>query len=58
MVAAVADYRVAEVSHTKLRKEDGVPRLELTGNPDILAGLVAARRPGQGRGRWPASPSA
>ena len=47
MVAAVADYRVAEVSHTKLRKEDGVPRLELTANPDILAALVAARRPGQ-----------
>ena len=47
MVAAVADYRVAEVSHTKLRKEDGVPRLELIANPDILAGLVAARRPGQ-----------
>lgn len=47
MVAAVADYRVAAVSHTKLRKEDGVPRLELTTNPDILAGLVAARRPGQ-----------
>lgn len=47
MVAAVADYRVAAVSHTKLRKEDGAPRLELTTNPDILAGLVAARRPGQ-----------
>lgn len=47
MVAAVADYRVAAVSHTKLRKEDGVPRLELTTNPDILAGLIAARRPGQ-----------
>ena len=47
MVAAVADFRVAEVSHEKLRKEDGVPRLDLVPNPDILAGMVAARRPGQ-----------
>ncbi|MEO2134213.1 bifunctional phosphopantothenoylcysteine decarboxylase/phosphopantothenate--cysteine ligase CoaBC [Microbacterium sp.] len=47
MVAAVADYRVAEVSREKLRKEDGVPRLELVTTPDVLAGLVAARRPGQ-----------
>jgi len=47
MVAAVADFRVAEVSHHKLRKEDGAPRLDLVPNPDILAGLVAARRPGQ-----------
>lgn len=47
MVAAVADYRVAEVSREKLRKEDGVPRLELVTTSDVLAGLVAARRPGQ-----------
>jgi len=47
MVAAVADFRVAEVATHKLRKEDGVPRLELVPNPDVLAGLVAARRPGQ-----------
>lgn len=47
MVAAVADFRVAEVSHEKLRKEDDVPRLDLVPNPDILAGMVAARRPGQ-----------
>ena len=47
MVAAVADYRVASVSPAKLRKEDGVPRLDLVENPDVLAGLVAARRPGQ-----------
>ncbi|AXA96272.1 bifunctional phosphopantothenoylcysteine decarboxylase/phosphopantothenate--cysteine ligase CoaBC [Microbacterium sp. PM5] len=47
MVAAVADYRVAEISREKLRKEDGVPRLELVTTPDVLAGLVAARRPGQ-----------
>ncbi|CAI9388278.1 bifunctional phosphopantothenoylcysteine decarboxylase/phosphopantothenate--cysteine ligase CoaBC [Microbacterium sp. T2.11-28] len=49
MVAAVADYRVAEVSHEKLRKEDGdgTATLSLVQNADILAGLVAARRPGQ-----------
>lgn len=47
MVAAVADYRVVEVSREKLRKEDGVPRLDLVTTSDVLAGLVAARRPGQ-----------
>ncbi|MBN9178119.1 MAG: bifunctional phosphopantothenoylcysteine decarboxylase/phosphopantothenate--cysteine ligase CoaBC [Microbacterium sp.] len=47
MVAAVADYRVSAVAPTKLRKEDGVPSLDLVPNPDILAGLVASRRPGQ-----------
>lgn len=47
MVAAVADFRVAEVSRHKIRKEDGIPRLELVANPDVLAGLVAAQRPGQ-----------
>ncbi len=47
MVAAVADYRVAAVADHKLRKEDGPPTLELTENPDILAGLVARRRSGQ-----------
>ena len=47
MVAAVADYRVAAVAPAKLRKEDGAPQLDLVENPDILAGLVARRRPGQ-----------
>ncbi len=49
MVAAVADFRVAEVSSEKLRKEDGdgTATLSLVQNPDILAGLVQARRPGQ-----------
>ena len=47
MVAAVADFRVAEASQHKLRKEDGIPRLDLVPNTDVLAGLVAARRPGQ-----------
>ncbi|HYP72894.1 MAG TPA: bifunctional phosphopantothenoylcysteine decarboxylase/phosphopantothenate--cysteine ligase CoaBC [Microbacterium sp.] len=47
MVAAVADFRPATLSHDKLRKEDGVATLELVQTPDVLAGLVAARRPGQ-----------
>ncbi|KTR87377.1 bifunctional phosphopantothenoylcysteine decarboxylase/phosphopantothenate synthase [Leucobacter chromiiresistens] len=50
MAAAVADYRVAEVAERKIRKEDGAgraPVLELVENPDILAGLVEERRPGQ-----------
>ncbi|MER7798433.1 bifunctional phosphopantothenoylcysteine decarboxylase/phosphopantothenate--cysteine ligase CoaBC [Microbacterium sp. NPDC096154] len=47
MTAAVADYRVASVSDHKLAKEDGAPVLELVENDDILAGLAAARRPGQ-----------
>lgn len=50
MAAAVADYRVAQVAEGKIRKEDGggeAPVLELIENPDILVGLVHARRPGQ-----------
>ena len=50
MAAAVADYRVESVHDTKLRKEEAsgpVLSLELVENPDILRGLVAARRPGQ-----------
>lgn len=48
MAAAVSDYRVAAVSDTKLAKEtdDGLT-LELVQNPDILAGLAAARPEGQ-----------
>ncbi|MFQ5773362.1 MAG: bifunctional phosphopantothenoylcysteine decarboxylase/phosphopantothenate--cysteine ligase CoaBC [Kiloniellaceae bacterium] len=41
--AAVSDWRVAKVSRRKLKKNGGAPpRLELTTNPDILAGLSAA----------------
>lgn len=47
MVAAVADYRVADVAAHKLRKEDGPLQLDLVENPDILAELVAGRSPGQ-----------
>ncbi|MHA6512346.1 bifunctional phosphopantothenoylcysteine decarboxylase/phosphopantothenate--cysteine ligase CoaBC [Tessaracoccus sp. Z1128] len=48
MAAAVADYRVAEVSEGKLTKEAGsAPVLTLVENEDIVAGLAARRRPGQ-----------
>lgn len=50
MAAAVADYRVAEVSDRKIRKEDApgeAPSIVLTENPDILVSLVKAQRPGQ-----------
>ncbi len=50
MAAAVADYRVAEVSTHKRSKEsapDGAITLDLVENADILAGLVAHRLPGQ-----------
>ena len=48
MAAAVADFRVVSVSDGKLTKEDGgIPTLQLTENPDILAGLVRSRREGQ-----------
>ena len=47
MAAAVADFSVPEVSDVKIRKEDGTVTLDLVENPDILVGLVEARRPGQ-----------
>lgn len=49
MTAAVADYRPAEVLAEKLKKDaqGETMTLELVRNPDVLADLVAARRPGQ-----------
>ena len=49
MTAAVADFRPAEVRSAKVKKEDAGERfaLDLVRNPDVLAELVAARRPGQ-----------
>jgi phosphopantothenoylcysteine decarboxylase/phosphopantothenate--cysteine ligase len=48
MAAAVADFRpVARAGH-KIKKSDAGPvPVELAENPDVLAELVAARRPGQ-----------
>jgi len=37
MAAAVADFRPRQAAPAKLKKEDGVPRLELEESPDILA---------------------
>ncbi|GAB3125644.1 bifunctional phosphopantothenoylcysteine decarboxylase/phosphopantothenate--cysteine ligase CoaBC [Glaciibacter psychrotolerans] len=49
MAAAVADYRPVTVAEGKIKKEHTGDRLtlELVKNPDILAALAAARRPGQ-----------
>ena len=47
MAAAVADFRPKAPSERKLAKEEGIPELVLEPTPDILAGLAAARRPGQ-----------
>ena len=43
-VAAVADYRVANVAEHKLKKGiDGLPVIELVENPDILAAVAALK---------------
>ncbi|HSP52448.1 MAG TPA: bifunctional phosphopantothenoylcysteine decarboxylase/phosphopantothenate--cysteine ligase CoaBC [Cryobacterium sp.] len=49
MAAAVADYRPVQVRADKIKKDDTGDTLvlELTRNPDILAGLAQSRRPGQ-----------
>jgi phosphopantothenoylcysteine decarboxylase / phosphopantothenate---cysteine ligase len=48
MAAAVADYRPAARSPAKIKKDGQPPEpLRLTENPDILAGLAAARRRGR-----------
>lgn len=46
MVAAVADWRVADAAGQKIKKGEATPGLALVENPDILASLAAdARRP-------------
>ncbi len=51
MAAAVADFRPATVSGDKIKKDgsslDAPPPVALVRNPDILAGLVAARTQGR-----------
>ena len=48
MAAAVADFRPAGAADHKIKKRGTAPEpIELVENPDILAELVAARRPGQ-----------
>ncbi|WP_448223482.1 bifunctional phosphopantothenoylcysteine decarboxylase/phosphopantothenate--cysteine ligase CoaBC [Gordonia iterans] len=47
MAAAVADFRPTAVAGAKIKKGDQGPApIELATNPDILAGLVQARRDG------------
>jgi phosphopantothenoylcysteine decarboxylase/phosphopantothenate--cysteine ligase len=47
MAAAVADYRPARASSQKLKRDAGPLTLTLEPNPDILAGLGAAKPKGQ-----------
>ena len=50
MSAAVADFRPAQVAEHKIKKTDDpddAPVVRLVRNPDILAELVAGRRPGR-----------
>ena len=47
MVAAVADYRPAEICSSKMKKSDGDLFLRLERTTDILAGLGEMKRPGQ-----------
>jgi len=48
MAAAVADFRPATSAGYKIKKTDAQPApIALEKNPDVLAGLVAASRPGQ-----------
>lgn len=42
--AAVADFRPGNASHAKIKKDAGVPTIELVANPDILAELGARPR--------------
>ena len=47
MAAAVADFRPKAVVDHKIKKDGGPPEIILEPTPDILAGLGAAKRPGQ-----------
>jgi phosphopantothenoylcysteine decarboxylase/phosphopantothenate--cysteine ligase len=47
MAAAVADFRPRAAEPGKIKKEHGVPEIVLEPTADILAGLGAAKRPGQ-----------
>ncbi len=49
--AAVADFRPSTSATSKLKKDRGVPTIELVPNPDILADLGARRTAGDGAGR-------
>lgn len=43
MAAAVADFRVKHVAEHKLKKQDGIPQIELEAAPDVLNTVAKAR---------------
>ena len=47
MAAAVADYRPARLSPQKIKRDAGALEVKLEPNPDILAGLGAAKKKDQ-----------
>ncbi len=47
MAAAVSDFRPSERATSKLRRDDGVPTLELEPTDDVLAAVIAKRPVGQ-----------
>ncbi|MGB1822310.1 MAG: phosphopantothenoylcysteine decarboxylase, partial [Acidimicrobiales bacterium] len=47
MAAAVADFRPADVSNRKIKKDAGPPQIVLEQTQDILSALGAAKRPDQ-----------
>jgi phosphopantothenoylcysteine decarboxylase/phosphopantothenate--cysteine ligase len=47
MAAAVADFRPSAPAAAKLKKDQGVPLLELESTADVLSALAERRRPGQ-----------
>jgi phosphopantothenoylcysteine decarboxylase/phosphopantothenate--cysteine ligase len=47
MAAAVADFRPSRPASTKLKKDAGVPRIELEPTEDVLGALALGRRPDQ-----------
>jgi phosphopantothenoylcysteine decarboxylase/phosphopantothenate--cysteine ligase len=47
MAAAVADYRPARPSQQKIKRDAGALEVTFEPNPDILAGLGAAKKPDQ-----------
>ncbi|MBV7335186.1 bifunctional phosphopantothenoylcysteine decarboxylase/phosphopantothenate--cysteine ligase CoaBC [Chloroflexi bacterium TSY] len=40
MAAAVADFRPAQIAEHKIKKQDGIPSIELTPTPDILQSVA------------------
>jgi phosphopantothenoylcysteine decarboxylase/phosphopantothenate--cysteine ligase len=47
MAAAVADFRPSQAAQTKLKKDQGVPKLELEPTNDVLTALAERRRSDQ-----------